>query len=262
MFVVHYARFAKAGEIRAESVRISFEILETPPARLRARVSGLAHDLTDTNARQMAPLLGFTGDASAVAPLVQRLYSFDRGAQVAAADALLYLNPERVREGLWNYIGTRGPRETLVYLLSLLSGLENPEAGRLLARWLGARNADARAAAVHGVAISNRSKDPELFEPLKLRLGDPIPAVRRNAVMAVSAYANEAAFEALKPAVQDANPDVRAQASSAVGWIAAAAAPGSSLRRDAVAVLKSIVQLGCADEKRPAIYYLEKIRQK
>ena len=237
----------KASEphgVSAESNRVTVRVVPTPPERLRQRIAAIARDL-QSEPRRAAALLGFTGDAAALPPLVGLLYGDDRGA-AAAADALLYLDPDAVKRSLLEALEQRGPRERLVYALT-------PDAlpRAALLRFLHSADATTRAAAVEGLRLSNRVPDSAIFAPLAAMLRDPDASVRQKSAAAIGGYANQQALTALAPAVDDADASVSEQATIAVGWVARAAAPGSGTRRSAMALLRRVArqQRGAVSEQ-------------
>jgi hypothetical protein len=248
-------------ENRAESQAVSFEVLDTPQANMRDRVSRLARELrARADAGRIAPLLGFTGQPEAIGPLIDLLYA---GADhtAAGADALLYLDHDRVRKALVESLKLRGPRDRLVELLNLPLKAKSEEVTPVLISWLEDKNGGARAAAVEGLRLFNRGNDAGLFPKLARRLEDSLPQVRHRAAAAVGQYQNAAAFEALKGVVHDRDSGVAEQAVIAVGWVAAAAKPQSALRTEAGALLHSLLTSEGASAKQAA-YWLGKLEGK
>jgi hypothetical protein len=165
----------------AESNRVVIRIQPTSPDRLRQRVSDLIRDL-EIDARRGAALLGFTGSVAAIPPLVDLLYRQDDGLQVAALDALLYLDRRTVEESLLDALRQRGPRERMVYFLVVDVATSNALIKPLLVQALRSADVDARVGAVEGLRLSNVShEDPELFAPLAAMLQDSVAAVRFKA---------------------------------------------------------------------------------
>jgi hypothetical protein len=213
------------------------------------------------DAGRLAPLLGFTGYAGAAGPLIDVLYTGQDGAQVAAAQALLYLDKDTVKKSLLNSLKTRGPRDRMIHLLIVPLQAKAEEVTALLVQWLEDNEGATRHGAVYGLALSNGAKAPELFPLLELRLKDPLAIVRSRAAAAIGAYQNAAALKALKAVVHDPDPGVSEQATIAVGWVAAAAKPDSAVRKEAIEVLRDVVRSG----GRPAeqsTYWLEKVESK
>ncbi len=242
-YVVHgiFAPRYQGQDLRAESGDLPFEIVATPPAHLQKRISDLAGDVNlRADARRLARLLGFTGDPSALALLVEMLYAADYNARAAAVDALLYFDPATVRQSLLESLRTRGPRDRMVHFLVVSLRAEKTEVTPLLLRWLADQDADTRAAAVEGLRLGNRPPDPKLFPPLAAMLEDPVARVRHVAVGAVGCYQDAAALEALKAVLDD--PEVREQAVIAVAWVAEASS--GTTRDDAVKVLQSVRKTG------------------
>jgi HEAT repeat protein len=229
---------------------------------LEARVARLTREFRDgAGARRIAPLLGFTGHPAAVAPLIDMLYLKNDGDQVAAAQALLYLDWADVRKALTESLKARGPRDRLTHLLIVRLRAEPGEVVRSLLKWLDDRDGDTRYAAVEGLALANRGKDPKVFAHLEARLKDPLPRVRQRAAAAVGVYADAAALKALKTVVEDPDAGVREQVTIAVGWVAAAAQPESAVRKEAVGILRSIRLTG-GTVANQAAYWLDKLGDK
>jgi hypothetical protein len=257
--------FQPRGEGQKAEVKpadVTFRIVATPPAKLEKRVARLAEELrAGGEARRLAPLLGFTGHAGAVTPLINLLYAEADGDQVAAAQALLYLDMATVKKSLLDVLRTRGPRERLAHLLVVPLEAKPQEVTPLLVRWLEDKEGATRYAAVYGLALANGAKAPELFPLLELRLKDPLAMVRQRAAAAIGAYQNAAALKALKAVVHDPDPGVSAQATIAVGWVAAAAKPASAVRQEAIDVLRDVVRSGGRPAEQ-ATYWLGKVENK
>jgi RNA polymerase sigma factor (sigma-70 family) len=246
-------------DVRAESQAASFEVLDTPPADLRERVSRLTRELREgANGDRIAPLLGFTGQPEAIQPLTDLLYADADPTAVAAADALLSLDRNRVKNALLESLKIRGPRERLVELLSNPLKAKPEEVTPVLVSWLEDKNGDARAAAVEGLRLFNQGKDAGLFPKLARRLEDALPQVRLRAAAAVGEYQDAAGLKALKGVVHDRDPGVAEQAVIAVGWVAAAAKPGSATRAEAIDLLRSLLTSEGAPAKQAA-YWLGKL---
>jgi hypothetical protein len=244
---------------QAESAEVTFQIVATPPANLEKRVARLAEELRGGgDARRLAPLLGFTGHAGAVAPLIDLLYAKADGAQVAAAQALLYLDRDTVKKSLLDSLRTRGPRDRMVHLLVVPLQAKAEEVTPLLAGRLDDQDGATRHAAVYGIDLSNRVKSAELLPLLEKRLKDPLPAVRQRAATAIGTYQNAAALKALKAVVHDPDPGVSTQATIAVGWVAAAAKPDSHVRKEAIDVLRDVMRSGGRPAEQ-ATYWLQKV---
>jgi hypothetical protein len=246
--------------IRAESDSISFEIVPTPATQLQERVSKLVRGIDlEADARRVAPLLGFTGDSSALPPLIDMLYAEDDHARSAAADALLYFDRQVVKEYLLTSLRTRGPRDRMVHLLIVTLRVERADVTRVLVRWLADPDPEARVAAVEGLRLANQPpKDPSLFAPLAAMLKDPVARVRHVAASAVGGYENAAALEALKAVVHDPDPDVSEQATIAVGWVAESSQPNGATRSNGIEVLRSVGQSG-GRAGRQALYWLHRL---
>jgi hypothetical protein len=247
---------------QAESAGVTFRIVATPPARLEKRVARLAEALRGGgDARRLAPLLGFTGHAGAAGPLIDLLYAEADGSQVAAAQALLYLDKDTVKKSLLDSLRTRGPRDRMIHLLVVPLRAKAEEVTPLLVRRLDDKDGATRNAAVYGIGLSNRVKAAELLPLLEKRLKDPLAAVRHRAAAAIGAYENAAALKALKAVVHDPDPGVSAQAAIAVGWVAAAAKPDSPVRKEAIDVLRDVQRSGGRPAEQ-ATYWLEKVGNK
>jgi HEAT repeat protein len=231
--------FPQAG-LTAESNRVVISIQPTSPDRLRQRVSDLTRDL-EVDIRRGAAFLGFTGDAAAIPPLIDLLYRKDEGAQVAALDALLYLDRGTVEASLLDALTQRGARESMVHFLIMHIAIPPALIKPVLIQGLRSADSDGRTGAVEGLRLLNMlnsAHDPELFAPLAAMLGDPVAAVRHKASAAVGGYQNQQALAALTPLVDDNDASVSEQATIAVGWIAQASAIGSDTRTDAIVVLR------------------------
>lgn len=247
---------------QAGSAAVTFQIVATPPVTLEKRVARLAEELrAGGDARRLSPLLGFTGSSTATGPLIDVLYVKAEGAQVAAAQALLYLDKDTVKKSLFEALSKRGPRDRMIYLLVVPLQVKAEEVTPLLVRWLEDKCGATRYAAVYGLALSNGAKAPELLPLLELRLKDPLAMVRQGAAAAIGAYQNAAALKALKAAVHDPDPGVSEQATIAVGWVAAAAKPASAVRKAAIEVLRDVVQSGGRPAEQ-ATYWLGKVENK
>jgi len=252
----------KGQKALAKSADVTFQVVATPPANLEKRVARLAGEVrAGGDARRLAPLLGFTGHAGAAGPLVDLLYAETDAAQVAAAQALLYLDKDTVKKALLDSLRTRGPRERLTHLLVVPLQAKPEEVTPLLVRWLEDKDGATRYAAVYGLALSNGAKAPELLGLLEGRLKDPLAMVRQSAAAAIGAYQNAAALKALKAVVHDPDPGVSEQAAIAVGWVAAAAKPASAVRKEAIGVLRDVARSGGRPAEQ-ATYWLGKVENK
>jgi len=247
---------------QAKSADVTFRIVATPPANLEKRVARLAEELrAGGDASRLAPLLGLTGHAGAATPLIDLLYAEAEPAQVAAAQALLYLDKDTVKKSLLDSLRTRGPRDRMIYHLVVPLQAKPEVVTPLLVRWLEDKEGATRHAAVYGLGLSNGAKVPELLPLLELRLKDPLARVRHGAAVAVGVYANAAALKALKAVLHDPDPGVSEQATIAVGWIAAAAKPDSAVRKEAIEVLRDVVRSGGRPAEQ-ATYWLGKVENK
>jgi HEAT repeat protein/Armadillo/beta-catenin-like repeat-containing protein len=229
--------------IHARSNRVVFRILQTSPDTLRQRLSELTRQIA-ADPRPTATLLGFTGDAAAIPPLVDLLYHQDDGVQVAAADALLYFDRRSVRASLVEALRQRGPRERMIDFLVVELRTPNALTRPWLLLALRSGERDSRAAAVEGLYLSNFRHDPALFAPLATMLRDPVALVRQKASAAVGGYQNQQALTALVPLVDDSDASVAEQATIAVGWIAQSSAVSATTRRDAIDVLRTTATAG------------------
>jgi HEAT repeat protein len=225
----------------AESNRVVISIQPTSPDKLRQRVSDLTRDL-EVDARRGAAFLGFTGDVAAIPPLIDLLYRKDDGVQVAAIDALLYLDRGTVEGALLDALKQQGARERMVHFLVVNIATRDALIRPVLIQGLRSADSDARTGAVEGLRLLNSAHDPELFAPLAAMLGDPVAAVRHKASAAVGGYQNQQALAALTPLVDDTDTLVSEQATIAVGWIAQASAIGSDTRKDAIVVLRKATE--------------------
>jgi hypothetical protein len=229
----------------ADSPVVSFRIADTAPAAVQKRVAMLAKELRDgKDALQVAPLLGFTGHPDAIAPLIDLLYAKTDQAEAAAADALLYLDQDKVTRALLEAAKKRGPRYRLVYLLVVEMRADGEEVLSLLGEWLGDPDSRTRYAAVEGIRLADKGKSPQLLSKLECRIDDPDRAVRVAVVSTIGGYQNAAALKPLKIALRDTDPNVAEQAAIAVGWVAQAAKPDSAARRDAITLLHEAQKLG------------------
>jgi hypothetical protein len=139
---------------------------------LRQTRPAFRHSGINAKSSRLAPLLGFTGHARAAGPLIGLLYADTGGAQVAAAQALLYLDKGTVKKSLLDSLRTRGPRDRMIHLLVVPLQAKADEVTPLLVRWLEDKDGAARYAAVSGIALSNGGKAPELLPLLEQRLED------------------------------------------------------------------------------------------
>jgi len=250
------------GDVRVESGVVSFEIVDTPLKNLQKRISDLLEGVDlRADGPKVAPLLGFTGHASALPALIDILYAESDGAQAAAVDALLYLDRERVRDSLIKSLQARGPRDRMVHVLVVTLRADETEVRPALLRWLSAGSGTIRAAAVEGLRLGNRARDPALFRPLVAMLRDPVATVRHHAANAVGEYQDAAALDALKTVLDDSDPAVSTQATIAVGWVALAAQSESATRKEATEVLRR-VQRSQGRAGQQATYWLARIDDK
>jgi HEAT repeat protein len=195
--------------------------------------------------------------------LVDFLYAENDRARSGAAAALLFFDPEMVKQSLLQALRTRGPRDRMVFLLTRNLGSDRVEVSRQLVRWLVDFDSDTRAAAVDGLyhINGNHSPDPEVFGALAAMLRDPVANVRRRAAYSVGAYADAPALSALKPVVRDSNVGVSEQATIAVGWVASRPDADPVTRNDAIQVLRQVAQTAGAPAKQ-ATYWLQKVGER
>jgi hypothetical protein len=223
--------------VHAESNSLAIDIQPTPAGHLRQRVNSLVQNV-DSDPGAVAPYLGFTGDETAIPPLVDLLYHKDDHVQVAALDALLYLDRGAVEQSLLDAVRDRGPRERIVYFLIEGRAIPNALIRPLLIQGLRSADAAARMGAVEGLRLSNPENDPELLAPLVAMLRDPVADVRHKASSAVGSFGDREALAALTPLIDDPDDSVSEQTTICAGWIAQAAAIGSDTRRAAIEVLR------------------------
>jgi hypothetical protein len=174
--------------VHAESNSLAINIQPTPAGHLRQRVNSLVQNV-DSDPGAVAPYLGFTGDETAIPPLVDLLYHKDDHVQVAALDALLYLDRGAVEQSLLDAVRDRGPRERIVYFLIEGRAIPNALIRPLLIQGLRSADAAARMGAVEGLRLSNPENDPELLAPLVAMLVTQwqTSGTKRPLLLAVSA---------------------------------------------------------------------------
>jgi hypothetical protein len=239
-------REREAIGVSLQSNDVAFEVTTTSPAATLDRVSRLVEQLRrGEDTPFVARLLGFTGQPEAIAPLVGLLSSASKHDEVAAAEALRYLDRGMQKDAIVESIRTHPPRDRLVYHFVVVLEATPEEVTSSLLPWLSNMDERVRAAVVRGLNLSNvREPDPSFFAPLVAALHDASPVVRQPAASAVGGYRDAAAFRELTSAVRDPDPGVSQQATIAVGWVAQAAEPGSDLRQEAIVVLRSKVASG------------------
>lgn len=248
----------------AESNTVSITIAPTSTLQLQQRIAASIRSM-DRDPTHGAALLAFTGDRSAIPPLIDLLYKNDDRAKMAAVDALLYFDRAVVTEALVDALNRRGPRERMIEFLIGSADAPIAQIKPLLLDALRSENAEARGAAVKGLAllnVLNHPHDPEIFAPLAAMLADPVASVRHQAAIAVGGYADERALRALRSVVADADPIVSEQATIAVGWVAQAANPGSATRNDAIAVLRGVAISARGRASDQALAWLGKVDAK
>ena len=235
--------------LSAESNTVSITIAPTSTLQIQQRLATSVRTI-DRDPIRGAALLAFTGDSSAIPPLIDLLYRKDDRARAAAVDALLYFDRAVVTQALVDALNRRGPRERMIEFLVGSPDTPVAQITPLLLDALRSENADARSAAVKGLA------------PLAAMLADPVATVRHQASIAVGGYADERALQVLRPLVADADPIVSEQATIAVGWVAQAANPGSETRNDAIAVLRGVAILARSPASDQALTWLGKVDAK
>ncbi len=244
---------------------VAFEVAETPPLMVQQRIQELTQKLkAGQEVALTARLLGFTGDDAAIAPLLEVLGQKEDHAQVAAAEALLYLNHDSVRTALLTLLEKHEPNARLVHLLLVPLQAPPEQVIPLLMPWLENGDTDARYGAVEGLSLANFPKqNPQLLAPFITRLSDSSPHVRLRAASAVGAYQNTAALDALKRSISDPDPNVREQATIAIGWLGASTTAATSLRQAAVDALLVVLQSNDTGRAREqAAYWLGKSENK
>jgi hypothetical protein len=263
-------RYVVSGRFAAELVRrglvvesnaIAIVVVPTPPARMRQRIAELI-DRAGSDPAGAATFLGFTGHAAAIPPVVDLLYFKDDRVAAAAVDALLYFDPGAVRALLLEALSRRGPRDRMIHFLVVRLKAPPAAVQPNLIDALVSTDGEVRAAAVEGLRLSNAANDPRLFAPLSAMLKDPVAAVRQRTAAAVGQYADQRALEALRPAVEDPDPEVSEQATIAVGWVAVRAARDSDTRADAIAVLRAVADGERAGSSSQAKYWLSRVGSK
>jgi HEAT repeat protein len=265
-YVVKASFRSQAGErlLSAESNAVSVSVAPTSTQQIQERLATVLRGI-DRDPVRGAALLAFTGDRTAIPPLIDLLYRKDDRAQVAAVDALLYFDRAAVTPALVDALNRRGPRERMIEFLIVSADAPLIQIKPLLLDALRLEDADARGAAIKGLAmlnLQNHSHDPEIFAPLAGMLADPVAAVRHQASIAVGGYADERALRVLRAVVADADPTVSEQATIAVGWVALAANPGSRTRNDAVALLRDVARSSRGRASDQALTWLGKVDAK
>ena len=259
------AIFETSGQprLRPESDVLVITIVAMPRDHAKERISRLGRQAESVPC-DAAPLLGFTGDNTAIPPLIDMLYSTaEPCAAFAAVEALGYFDRRIVTKSLLDGLAHRGPRERMIeYLVTDL----RPAPSRvrpLLVRALRSPDASARAAAVEGLyllGVDRGAVDRSLFPAFARLLHDPSPDVRRYASIEVGVYGGQLALDALRSAVTDPDDDLSEQATIAVGWIATDAAAESETRRQAVELLTTLADSGRPRVSSEAAECLSKVR--
>ncbi len=245
------------------SPEVKFEIVKTSPAQLDRRIARLEEELnTGADPRTIVPHLFFTGQPRALNILLDMIYSKEDLKRSYAGSSLHYFPKELLKSALMDSLKKRGPRDYIVLELNRNWRESSQEVVPLLVPWLESNDADARMGAVEGLGRFNAQKDPALFPKLAARLKDENSNVRRQAASAVGSYRNAEALEALKGVLGDTNKTVAEQATIAVGWTGAAAAPKSQLKEDARNTLVKMARDPRPDVSRQATYWLSKIDEK
>jgi hypothetical protein len=254
------ARFGSAFVGRGaavESNAVAIVIVPTPSERVRQRILDLTSRIGD-DPGGAATLLGFTGDRAAIPAVVDLLYRKDDQIAARAMDALLYFDAATVGQSLLDALRRQGPSERMISFLVVRLNAPASDTQRFLLAALQSQDPDTRAAAVEGLRLSNRGNAPDLFAPLAAMLADSVARVRHHAASAVGQYADRRAFDALRSVVADSDPDVSEQATIAIGWVANAAAQGSSTHAEAVDLLREIAAGTHAGNSQQARYWLSR----
>ena len=254
------SRFVGRGAA-VESNAVAIVIVPTSPERMRQRIVDLTSRVGD-DPGGAATLLGFTGDRAAIPTVIDLLYRKDDQIAARAMDALLYFDTATVRESLLDALRRQGPSDRMIWFLVVKLSAPPPDTERFLLAALQSRDPDTRAAAVDGLRLSNRGNAPDLFVPLAAMLTDSVAKVRQRAASAVGQYADRRAFNALRSVVADSDSEVSEQATIAIGWVATAAAEGSSTRTEAIDLLREIAAGTRAGNSRQARYWLSRVGAK
>jgi HEAT repeat protein len=244
--------------IRAESNEIAIAIVATSAKQLEARISVLAERI-DVDACGVTPLLGFTGDPGAIPPLIDILYGNNDRCQTGAVDALRYLDPAAVEQSLLDALRRHGPQQRMIHFLIVELKAPADRTTPPLLDALRSADANARAASIEGLTLSDSATDPKLFPQFAAMLHDPVAKVRHQASIAVGGYGSQQALTALRPLVTDGDQTVSEQATIAVGWIAQAAAIGSETRREAIDLLRKVAGSGRSPASEQALKWLANV---
>src|SRR5262249_35503480 len=105
-----------------------------------------------------------------------------------AAQALLYLDSDKVKKSLLESLKKRGPRDRMVHLLLGPLHTKPEEITPLLLGWLEEEDGEIRSAAIEGLRLANTAKDPKLLPRLERLLNDPLAQVRLRVVAAIGTY--------------------------------------------------------------------------
>ncbi len=228
------------ARFEATSEEVCFQVMDTPPEKLDERVEGLARRLENSEtAEKTARLLGFTGNPKAVAPLITILETGDDREQVAAVEALSYIDQQFVTNSLVEAVNANGPSYRMAELLKQLLRSNPKLLNAMMEPWLESPRASVRYGALNGLWMvqDDTRHSVELFSKLLQLLHDPLPAVRQEAAAIVAVYQNGEAFNAVKPLVSDPDAGVSQQALSVIGWMATSSAVPVPLRTEAVDIL-------------------------
>ena len=128
-------------------------------------------------------------------------------------------------------IGYIGDNSSIIYLLNLLSDLDNnirmqvvislgnirthEVVSPLVKVLMNNDNRDIRAAACRSLGIT---QDPDAFEPLLNALEDDDPIIRSSVIEGMDLLRDHRAIEPLIIALRDIDPSVRSRAAEALGW--------------------------------------------
>lgn len=259
-----YSPHRGTSALKTESAWVLFEVRQTPASALRARVEALAQQIDGgKDLNTVARLLGFTGDVAAIPPLIRILQTGDDQTQVAAIEALCYLDQAAVKPALIDSLKKEGPRERSVHFMAVTLRTPPLEMIPLLLPWLKSEDADRRQAVLEGIRLlqANREKDQRLLPYLVAMLKDPSANVRLRTVAAIGEYGDKKALDAIKSLLDDPDEHVREQVTIAIGWVGTSEAVEillQVLEKQARAAQQAAYWLGRIGDKR-AIDGLEKV---